>query len=296
MARLRIWHSPQDGYNDLTHTLDMAKRIKALGMGLLLDFHYSDTWADPAHQTKPAAWADLSFDQLREAVYSYTYAVIYALNEQDTPVDMAQIGNEITGGMLWEDGHVQGEKHWSQLIDLLNAGIKGVHDGQSAPVEIMLHIDSGGNKDVSQWFFDHIGDAVAFDVIGLSYYPWWQGSFDDLTNNMQMLAQRYNKPVLIAETAYPWTLKWADDTFNPVGEAKQLLKGYDATPQGQQDFLSHLVEVIQAVPENRGRGFFYWEPDAISAPQWGSYWENLAQFDFTGKALPSLAIYAGCKG
>lgn len=206
-VRLRLWHTPnaEDGWNDFEHTLEMAKRIKALGLGLLLDFHYSNTWADPAHQAKPTAWENLSFDELTKAVYTYTYDVIRFLRREGVAPDMVQIGNEITSGMLWKEGRVTGEKNWPQLIMLLQAGVRGVREAQEPdnPIEIMLHIDAGGKKDVSEWFFSHIGDEVDFDSIGLSYYPWWQGAFVDLDENIQSLSKRYGKEIIIAETAYP---------------------------------------------------------------------------------------------
>lgn len=292
-VRLRLWHNPTQGYNNLDHTLAMASRIKALGMRFLLDFHYSDTWADPANQHKPQAWEGLRFAELRMALYDYTVATLQALNAQGTPPDMVQIGNEITSGMLWDDGRVQGETNWLGLISLLNAGARAIRD--TVPhAQIMVHIDSGGNRAVSQWFFDHIADAVTFDIIGLSYYPWWAGTFTDLQANLDLLARRYGKPIIIVETAYPWTLAWSDHTHNLVGEENQLLPAYPATPSGQHDFLEHLIAHIQQTPHGLGYGFFYWEPVAIAAAGFGSVWENMAQFDFDGRALPSVRVYGMC--
>lgn len=292
--RLRLWHTPADGLHNLNYNLALAKRIHALGMRFLLDFHYSDTWADPAHQTKPVAWSNLSFDDLREAVYQYTSDVMQAFIAQGTPPDMVQIGNEISGGMLWDDGRVNAAGGWSNLTELLNAGVDAVR--QTAPdAKIMIHLDTGGNRETSQWFFDHIIHQVDFDIIGLSYYPWWQGEFANLRDNLTILAYRYNKPIIVVETAYPWTLEWIDDVHNMIGDGSQLLDDYPATPQGQTDFLLQLIQTVQSTPNQLGMGWMYWESANITTPKLSSYWENLAQFDFDGRALPSLTVYQQCK-
>jgi arabinogalactan endo-1,4-beta-galactosidase len=292
-VRLRLWHTPPDGVHDLDDNLTLARRIHANGMIFLLDIHYSDTWADPAHQTKPAAWADLSFTDLRQAVYDYTADVMQAFIAQNTPPDMVQIGNEISGGMLWDDGWVQGEAGWSNLALLLQAGADAVRH-TSPHTRIMLHVDTGGDRLASQWFFDHIIGQVDFDIIGLSYYPWWAGGIHRLRATLNRLAYRYAKPIIVVETAYPWTLAWADDTHNPVGASDQLQPDYPATPDGQHHFLMDVITTITDTRDNMAMGFFYWEPAYISAPAHGSFWENLAQFDFDGRALPSLAAYGAC--
>jgi len=295
MVRLRLWHTPADGVNGLDSTLIMARRIHDAGMRLLLDIHYSDTWADPAHQTKPAAWENLPFDALTEAVHDYTAEVVSALVEQGTPPAIIQIGNEITPGILWEDGRVQDDTGWLNLIALLNAGVEGAHS--AAPdADIMLHIDSGGNAETSRWFFDHIGDSVDFDLIGVSFYPWWHGELGDLQANLTMLAERYGKPIIVVETGYPWTLGWADDTHNMVGEMAQLHAGFPATPRGQHAFLTALTAIVADVPDGLGRGLFYWEPATISAPEFDSFMENLTLFDYDGHPLPGLSALVNCGG
>jgi arabinogalactan endo-1,4-beta-galactosidase len=296
--RLRIWHTPADGANDLDATLAMAKRIDAMDMGLLLDFHYADSWADPDQQPKPAAWADLSFEELTTAVHDYTVEVLTALDEQGTPPEMVQIGNEITNGMIWPDGQIEAETlsedGWPQLIALLQAGTSAVRE-TLPDTQIMIHIDEGGSQEISQWYYDHLADEVEYDIIGLSYYPRWQGTLTELEGNLDMLAERYQKPIIVVETAYPWTLDWTDDTHNPIGLPEHLHEGYPASPEGQQAFLNTLVDIISATPDNLGAGFFYWEPDAISTEDFGSSWENLAQFDFDGQALPSMDVYNVCQ-
>ena len=297
-VRLRLWHTPSGGYDNLENTLLMASRIKALGLNFLLDFHYSDTWADPGHQTKPAGWQNLSFQELKDSVYQYSYKVINALKNQNTLPVIVQIGNEITCGILWDDGRVCDQfntsQQWSQLAGLINEGIRGVNEslGSDDSVKIMIHIDRGGDNNSSQWFLDHLlAENVDFDIIGLSYYPWWQGTLSDLEFNVNDLAQRYGKEIIIVETAYPWTLDWYDNTQNIVGEPGQLLPGYPATVEGQENFLKDLIELVQNIPDNKGKGLFYWAPEWISVPSLGSPWENLTLFDFTGELLNSISVF-----
>ncbi|MCX6152429.1 MAG: glycosyl hydrolase 53 family protein [Ignavibacteriales bacterium] len=297
-VRLRLWYAPSDGYCGLAKTLDYAKRVKAKGFRFLLDFHYSDWWADPGKQTKPAAWANLSFDVLKDSVYAYTKNVITQLKNQNTLPDMVQIGNEITGGMLWPDGKLYGvpnpEDQWRKFGELLKQGINGVKDAAGAnQVKIMIHIDRGGDNNGSIYFYDHLlAQNVNFDVIGLSYYPWWHGTLIKLTNNLNDLAQRYQKEIVVAETAYPWTLQYENDGHgNIVGSNTTLLPSYPATVKGQKDFLFYLSKLIKDTKNGKGIGFFYWEPSYISVPPIGSSWENLTTFDFNGEALESLQAF-----
>lgn len=293
MVRLRLWHTPDDGINDLATTLKMARRVQEAGMTVMLNIHYSDTWSDPAHQTKPAAWADLSFEALTRAVHDYTVEVVSAFTEQGTPPAIVQVGNEISSGLLWEDGRVRDETGWPNLIALLQAASDGVRS--AAPdAQVMIHLDAGGDPAVTRWFFDHLGDSVDFDLIGLSFYPWWHGELTDLAAHLNLLAERYGKPMMVVETAYPWTLGWADDTHNLVGLSGQLHAGFPATPAGQVAYLQALIAIIAATPDGLGLGLMYWEPAAISPPSDGSALENLALFDFDGRSLAGWLTLAGC--
>lgn len=202
--RLRIFdhpenakgYSPQKGFCDLEHTKQMAKRIKAAGMKFLLDFHYSDTWADPQRQDKPAAWSKLDYNLLKDSVYIYTKNVMQALRDQGTAPDMVQIGNEINHGLLWPDG---GINNLDTLANFIYAGERGVKEVCPDAI-IMLHIALGGQNDEARFFIDNmLKRKVPFDVIGLSYYPKWHGTLDDLKNNMADLAKRYKKYVMVAE-------------------------------------------------------------------------------------------------
>lgn len=297
-VRLKLWHTPNGGYNNLQGVLSAAHRIKNNGLKFLLNIHFSDTWADPANQTKPAAWNGLSFQSLKDSVYNYTKDVITTLKNQNVLPDIVQIGNEIICGMLWDDGRICDQyntpQQWSNFAELLKEGIRGIEENIDAndTVKILIHIDRGGDNIVARWFYDGLlGQGVAFDLIGLSYYPWWHGTFTDLQNNLNDLAQRYNKEIVIVETAYPWTLDWFDNTNNIVGNSSQLLAGYPATVDGQKHYLSDLINLANNTINNKCIGVFYWEPEWISTPTFGSPWENLALFDFTGNLLNSISAF-----
>lgn len=296
--RLKLWHTPEEDYNNLEKILQMALRIKEHDMKFLLNFHYSDTWADPGHQTKPAAWNDLDFETLKDSVYSYTKTVMQALDQQGTLPDMVQVGNEITVGMLWNDGKVGGnydtDTQWSNFTQLVKAGIQGVRESSDNgdSVKIMIHIDRGGNNSGARWFYSNlISKGVDFDIIGLSYYPWWHGSLTALESNLKDLATRYSKEIIVAETAYPWTLNWYDNTDNIVGSSDDLLSGYPASVTGQKNFLRKVLRIVKNTPNEKGIGVFYWAPEYISVESLGSPWENLALFDFDGNALSSMDVF-----
>jgi len=290
-VRLRLWHTPSNGYCGLDSTLAFAREIKAKGFKFLLDIHYSDWWADPGKQTKPAAWANLSFSVLTDSIRAYTRKVFDAMKQQNTVPDMVQIGNEITGGMLWPDGKIS-VGGWGNFTTLLKAGIQGVKDVDTS-VKIMIHIDRGGDNASCRWFFDNLKSyGVTFDVIGLSYYPWWHGSLSSMQNNLNDLATRYGKDLVIVETAYPWTTSYLNDGVNNVGfDPTKLPPGYPVTPQGQRDFLTYLIRAIRSTTNGKGIGFFYWEPAYISYPPVGSAWENFATFDFTENAFATLKAF-----
>jgi len=291
--RLRIWHTPADGYCSLESTIAFAKRAKAKGYKFLLDFHYSDWWADPAKQNKPAAWANFPFENLKDSIYAYSKFVITTLKYNGVMPDMVQPGNEITNGMLWPDGKNDSPEGWNRFLDLLQKGIQGIKDGAgSFPVKIMLHIDTGAdyNKSVL-WLNNIIDKSILFDVIGLTYYPWWQGTLEALRFNINALAARYDKDIIIVETAYPWTLSWKDNWNNTVGPDSPLLAGYPASVQGQIDFMNSLKNIIRNTSGSKGIGFFYWAPDWISLNNSGSAWENLTFFDFNGNALNSISAF-----
>jgi arabinogalactan endo-1,4-beta-galactosidase len=300
-VRLKIWHTPANGYNNLERVKAMATRVKGAGMGFLLNIHYSDTWADPGKQYKPAAWQDMDYDQLRAAVYSYTKETVAALRNQGTEPDIVQIGNEIPNGMLWDDGKLGGSSdQFTRLAGLLKAGIDGVKD-TGCSTKIMLHLDRGGDNGLYRWWFDNaIAEGVEFDIIGLSFYGYWHGELADLSSNLNDLAVRYNKELIIVETAYPYALADQDGFANIIGQQDQLVAGYPATVEGQADWLRDLMSVVADAPEGLGKGVFYWEPAWLGLPGcgWdpqdpttGNNWENQALFDFGGHVLSSMDVF-----
>jgi arabinogalactan endo-1,4-beta-galactosidase len=300
-ARLRVWVDPPAGTSDLGAALTLAARTRAAGMKLLLDLHFSDTWADRSSQQTPAAWANLGTDALQATVESYTRETVAAFARQGTPVDIVQIGNEVTKGFLWPAGQIyrDGGEHWAEFTDLLKAGIKGAKEAGPAPAPaIMIHTDTGGEAGDSAYFFAHLRQyGVAFDLIGLSYYPFWNGSLADLSRNLANLASRYSKDIVIAETAYPWTLSSGEDGPTVLNNMQQLPDAalYPPTPQGQEQFFQALGEVLRQVPGGHGAGFFVWEPGWLpgvgAGAGVGDTHNNLTLFDWSGNRLPALDAF-----
>ncbi len=294
-VRLRLWTDPPGGYSDLDSLLAMARRAKAAHLRILLDFHYSDFWADPQKQPTPAAWAGQDLPTLAQTVRTYTRDVLDHLRAQGTPASMVQIGNEIRNGMLWPTGQLDWEAGtgWDNLGTLLRAGVAGASDARGPRPRIMIHFDQGGDNAFSRTFFDDVvAQHVPFDVIGLSYYPFWHGTMTQLRGNVNDLAVRYDKDVMLAETQYGWTLEQGDATGNFLWEQSQVVPGYPATPGGQLSFVSDLSSILAAVPGGHGKGIFYWQPEWIPGVGWtpgeGTPNDNLTMFDFDGDALPAV--------
>jgi arabinogalactan endo-1,4-beta-galactosidase len=278
----------------------MARRIKAAGDRLYLDIHYSDFWADPQKQNIPAAWQGQDLSQLTATVQRYTKNVIGQFAAQGTPVDMVSIGNEIRNGILWPVGQVDWTANtgWSNLTTLLKAGVAGARAGNRPGHEllVMLHFDQGGDNAQSRTFFDHmVAGGVPFDVVGLSYYAFWHGTLSAMRANVDDLATRYHKPIVLAESQYAWTLANGDSLGNSVWQASQVDPGYPATPGGQLSFYNDALSILAQVPDHLGKGLFYWEPEWIPGVGWepgaGSPNDNLTLFSFTGQALPSVGLF-----
>jgi len=297
-VRFRIWNNPKAGYCDKVHTLAMAVRAKQQGLKISLDFHYSDWWADPGKQYKPEAWKSLSFDKLVQATYDYTKDVVSAMIAQGTPPYMVQVGNEILSGMLWPEGHLNGEDpaKWQQLAELLKAGFRAVHDAQGPdPILTMIHLDRGGDNKTAVWWFDHIlKEHVKFETIGLSYYPFWHGGLANMQANLNDLAKRYHKDIYIVETGYPWALDTRSGSTEHVqGSRRGILDGYPATPEGQDAFLKKVIDIIQHVPDGRGKGLLYWAPTWISPDAKATPYDNMALFNYKGDSLASFDTMGG---
>ena len=230
--RLRIFvnpenregYSPGKGFCGLDSTLSMAKRVKAAGLNLLLDFHYSDTWADPQKQFKPKAWENLPFEELTATLKDYTKMVLLKLKEQGTLPDMVQVGNEINHGIVWPEGHISNPDN---LAALLKAGTEAVKE-VDPEITVMMHLALGGQNEESVFWFDNmIARGVQFDIIGLSYYPRWHCTLDDLNANMHDLINRYGKDVNVVE--------------------------YSA-------YKMEIHDMVFSLPDNRGNGACIWEP------------------------------------
>ena len=289
-VRLRLFLEP-DGtsgqVNSLPYTIALARRVKAAGLHLLLDLHYSDGWADPGHQVTPRAWRGLDHAHLVDEVFAYTRDTLGAFRQAGCMPDMVEVGNEITHGMLWPDGRNSSEAGWDRFADLLNAGIRGVHAADpGGATKIMIHVDRGSHLSVSRWFFDHLtARHVPFDYIGLSYYPFWNGPLAGLQKNLQFLATAYHKDIIIAETDGNWR----------GGDPKRAY--FPATPAGQKAFLEALMKTVAATPGGHGVGVFYWGGEWIHnrawpAPGWLNAWGDRALFDDSGNALPGMDAFA----
>ncbi len=296
LVRIRIWNNATwTKYSDLADVERSIKRAKALGLQVLLDFQYSDDWADAGKQVIPAAWAGIKDDgELAKTLYQYTYDTLNTLSKAGLMPDMVQVGNEINSEILapgpWKTGQTI---NWERNAKLLNAAIKAVRDAgaaSSVKPKVMIHIAQPEN--VEPWFAAATAAGVTdFDLIGISYYPKW--SHDTLAGlgaTINRLRYRYpNAQVMVVETGYPWTLQWADNTNNVLGE-DSLMSAYRATPEGQEQYLTDLTQTVIA---NGGAGVVYWAPDWVSTKcrtRWGqgSTWENATFFDFQGNVLPAI--------
>jgi arabinogalactan endo-1,4-beta-galactosidase len=295
--RNRLWVNPPMPFNDLAHVLAMAKRVRAAGLKFLLDIHYSDFWADPSKQNTPAAWQGQDLAELTATVYNYTRQVVSSLVAQGTPPDMVQTGNEVTNGMLWPTGqiYINGTENWTGFTTLLKSAIAAVRVA-SPSTRVMVHIDRGGDNSGAEYFYDHIlAQGVTFDVIGLSYYPFYHGPLTNLQTNLNALAPRYNKDIVVVETAWPWTFANGDSLANIVTSSTTLNAPYPATPAGQLGYMHALLSIIDQVPNHRAIGVVYWEPGWIPGVGWepgaGDAWDNMTLFDFKGHSLPSITLY-----
>lgn len=318
-VRLKLWVDPYDsngnsyggGGNDYNTDLTLAKQAKALGMKVLIDFHLSDFWADPGTQTKPKAWANLSFSSLQNTLYKYIKITMNQFVADGAAPDMVQLGNEISSGILWDDGKVgSGNEDFTQLAELLHQAIQGIRESNDPSAKIILHLDNGGSYSLYQWWFNGVmgcGIDLDFDIIGLTYYPMWHGTLDQLQYNMNDISKQFNKDVMIVETAYGWTTQDGDGLGSSFSETDAETAGYPASVDGQIQFMTDLQTVLLNVPDNHGLGYFYWEPEwlPVSGANWGTKagaayigdtgtlsnpWDNLTLFDFNGNVLDSVNV------
>ena len=279
--RLRLWKDPAAGTSSFNTVKALSQEIKGKGMKVWISVHYSDTWADPGSQVKPAAWNGFSFSQLKDSVFNYTKKIATEINP-----DYIQIGNEINSGFLFPEGSINNP---AQLKELLTAGTQAVR--AAAPnCKIMLHC---AGYDVADYFFTTL-QSIDYDIMAISYYPVWHGkNLNDLKTSLANLASSKNKPVVIAETAYPFTFGFNDYTNNIIGDNSQVITAYPASNEGQKNFLLALKKLVSETP--KGLGFCYWGAEWISMygpiSTTGSSWENQALWDFNNKALPAIQVF-----
>lgn len=328
--RLRLWNSPfgpdgssyLGGYCDIDSILDLARRAHAQNMQILLDFHYSDFWADPGKQFKPKAWREFSGSILQKSVYAFTYDTLKRFLDNGIMPEYVQIGNEITNGMLWPDGQLennpngQGRIGFDSLAALLRAGIKAVRD-ISHECKIILHLERSGDNGIYREWLENIlvKEKVAFDILGISYYPYWHGPLKEMVANIKDIKARYHLPVMIVETGYGFTGSEYDSGLMPKDFAGLVMTDakfaslehkppYALSIAGQKEFFKNLFD---AIDELGILGFFYWEPAwlPMRGSSWaspeavryihetkgvGNEWANQGLFDFQGNSLPTLKI------
>lgn len=300
-VRLRLFTSsaaqaaadPYNYTNNLAYNLPLALRVKNAGLLFCLDFHYSDTWADPGHQATPTAWTNLNFSQLVQQMRSYNSNTIAAFAAEGAMPNYVQVGNEITSGMLWPSGQVSGSSNasWSNLGQLMKSAVQGIQDAtaasRTAMPKIIVHIDRGGDWTNTLWFFDNLEfQAVPYDVIGESYYPFFQGSPTNLAVCLSNAAVRYKKPVLVAEDAFPWT--------NTVSSWTNQLYGYPPTAAGQVNFVANVAKIVEGLPNRLGAGLIYWssEYQAVNGVNEAGY-STTSFFSGQGELLPVANAIGG---
>ncbi len=259
--RFRVWVNPVDGWCNKADVINMAERAKAAGMRIMIDFHYSDWWADPGKQHKPAAWKNLAFTDLKKALADHTTDVLQALKAKNITPEWVQVGNETNDGMLWEDGRASvNRKNFAELVQAGYDAVKKVDN----TIVVIVHLSNGYDKGLYQWIFDGLqANGTKWDVIGMSLYPSptnWQVTTTQCLDNMSTLVNKYQKPIMICEIGMPW---------DAAGECRKFIKD--------------LVAKNKSLG-TKGLGVFYWEPQSYG--QWQGY--TLGAFDNSGKPTEAL--------
>ena len=297
LIRVRLWHTPAwTNYSNFDDVKKSISRAKSNGMNTLLDFHYSDTWADPSKQQIPSAWLEHidNTPVLGDSLYNYTYSILSKLSDEDLLPDIVQIGNEINP-MILQDGELEWPIKWDRNSFLINKGIDAVRDISKETgknIEVMLHIAQPENA--LWWFEQATNDGISdFDWIGISYYPIWsEYSLDQVGNAFETLINTYDKKLMVVETAYLFTMENADAANNILGQ-NSLVDGIPATEDGQLAYLKKLEKILI---DSGAEGLVYWEPDWVSTgcrTLWGqgSHWDNATLFDHNYKATEGLKFY-----
>ncbi|MDX9692343.1 MAG: glycosyl hydrolase 53 family protein, partial [Acholeplasmataceae bacterium] len=305
--RVRVWNDPFSpigisggGDMDIEQAFWIAREARRVNMRIILDLHYSDTWADPEHQVKPYAWETLTFTEMLDAIETFTYdSVMYFKNRGVTP-QMIQIGNEINNGMLFEDGRIiwNDATSYDRLADMLKSGIRGAKKADQF-IKTIIHLADGGKFSIFDEFFSEMEDRnVNYDIIGASFYPFYHGTLDRLADNLNQISAKYNKQVFVAETSYAYTQEGHVNASNIFGTNQEDNGGYLATIQGQATSIRDVIEIVANVPNNKGLGIVYWEPAwlPVVGAGWAedgtlATWSNQALFTYSGKALPSINVF-----
>jgi arabinogalactan endo-1,4-beta-galactosidase len=297
LIRIRLWVSSSNASYSLENLKAQVLQVKAAGMDYLLDFHYSDTWADPGSQEIPFIWLHQTDQELLTTVSDYTTQVLLELKNQGTEPAIVQIGNETNNGLLWPIGQIYNGsvENFDTYIMITNAAIHAVRS-VSPESQIMIH--RAGIAD-SSYFFDQLNIRnVDFDIAGLSYYPWWHGmNVSTAENELNSFARSVTQKIMIVETAYPFTLSWNDNLNNIIGLNNQVSTGFPATPAGQRNFMMRIHNMVKNLPNEQGLGYCYWAPDWVAHDRSnetfmnGSSWENLALFDFEHKVTEAMEVF-----
>lgn len=299
IVRVRLWHSPDwTKYSTFEDVKKSIRRAKEQNMQVLLDFHYSDTWADPAHQIIPKAWENIKDTKiLGDTVYAYTFRVLNTLVDANLTPEFVQVGNEINSEVMQYTKDAAKTINWQRNVALLNKGIEAVNKisaTRGTKIQTMLHIAQP--DEAYNWFENAKKNGIInYDWIGLSYYPKWSKfNLLGLTNEVKRLKADFNKRVMIVETGYPYSPK-NFDTANNVLDGEGKISGYDYTPDGQLKFM---IDLTKAVVKGGGEGIIYWEPAWISTncnTAWGkgSHWDNAIFFDAErgNEALPVFDFF-----
>lgn len=282
IIRIRLWKDPETTHSSFAEVKEFSQRIKAQGLSTWLTVHYSDTWADPGNQKKPEKWNNLEFEDLKDSIYEYTSQVVLELQP-----DIIQIGNEINSGFLYPEGKLSTNK--AQFLELVSEASKAVREVDTN-TRIMIHYAGYQGADE---FYNNV-KSIDYDLIGISYYPSYHGKdMTEMKNSLNSLRSTYGKNIMIAETAYPFTLNWNDWTNNIIGlEEHLILPDYPATSTGQKEFIAKLNSIVSN--SNSISGMCYWggELVAFNGPESkeGSPWENLALYDFNNHALEVMEV------
>ena len=299
VGRIRVFVNPQTKNGSLKRAIALAKRLKANQLDVCIDLHFSDTWADPANQTLPAGWSN-EIDKLEKEVFEYTQTTLQTFVLSGVTPQWVQIGNEVAGGFLWPVGKISSgdASQWRNFVRLQNASILALRAVLPKALAI-VHLECGGDHQRVQWWLNNAETygLVNYDVLGLSYYSQWSGPLDELSKTLNVVTSEFKKPVLIAETAYPWiSQQFGNDVLDTN---KALLDGHPFTAIGQKKFVLSLEKILRQQPGNRGLGLWWWEPIAIKVLDssgvviWNGGMANSALFDSQGRVLPALNALNG---